>query len=292
MNANITPKRLTQSLWKIYNRPERPPAWSNGGNLPWNEPAFAQRMLREHLDQSHSAASRRDPERALQIEWLWEHLRLEAGSNLLDITCGPGLYALEFAKRGCNVLGIDFSPASIAYAQELAEREEVTDRCKFIEEDVRLGDWGSEKFDAATFIYGQLAVFPKDEAQALLTKAASALKPGGRLCVELLDQERVDKKNSTWWHTDDSGLWGDRPYLHLGERFWDTEQMLSLERFQILDLESGRLDEVVLCDQSYAINEMVAMMKQAGFGEVKVFPHWDGKAIYDAQEWIVYVALK
>ena len=126
----------------------------------------------------------------------------------------------------------------------------------------------------------------------LLVKAATALKPGGRLCVELLDQERVDKKNSTWWYTDHTGLWGDRPYLHLGERFWDAEQKVSLERFQILDLEQGKLSEVLLCDQSYAVEEMVAMMQQACFGKVETFPHWDGKAIYDAQEWIVYVAHK
>lgn len=63
-----------------------------------------------------------------------------------------------------------------------------------------------------------------------------------------------------------------------------------MERFQILDLELGKLSEVLLCDQSYAISEMVEMMQQAGFGSVQIFPHWDGKAIYDAQEWIVYVA--
>ncbi|MFN8446468.1 MAG: class I SAM-dependent methyltransferase [Caldilineaceae bacterium] len=290
MNSSLTQRRLAQSLWKIYQRPERPVAWTNGGNLPWNEPTFAKRMLKEHLDESHSAASRRTPERAMQVEWLWEHLQLAPGMKLLDITCGPGLYSVEFAKRGCEVTGIDFSPAAIEYARWLAQRENVVERCQFREEDVRAGDWGSGRFDAATFIYGQLSVFPKEETQMLLAKTAAALKPGGRLCVELLDQERVDKKNSTWWYTDNTGLWGDRPYLHLGERFWDTEQKLSLERFQILDLEQGKLSEVLLCDQSYAVEEMVAMMQQAGFGKVETFPHWDGKAIYDAQEWIVYVA--
>ena len=174
----------------------------------------------------------------------------------------------------------------------MAAREGVTERCRFIEADVRAGDWGIGEFDAAIFIYGQLAVFPREQAKTLLTRAANALKAGARLCVELLDQERVDKKNNTWWYTDNSGLWGDRPYLHLGERFWDAEQKLSMERFQILDLELGKLSEVLLCDQSYAISEMVEMMQQAGFGSVQIFPHWDGKAIYDAQEWIVYVATR
>ena len=292
MNSSLTQRRLEQALWSIYNRPERPLAWTDGGNLPWDEPNFARRMLAEHLDESHSAASRRTPERAMQVEWMWQHLQLQPGMKLLDITCGPGLYAVEFARRGCDVAGIDFSPASIAYARELAAREGVTERCRFIEADVRAGDWGIGEFDAAIFIYGQLAVFPREQAKTLLTRVANALKAGSRLCVELLDQERVDKKNNTWWYTDNSGLWGDRPYLHLGERFWDAEQKLSMERFQILDLELGKLSEVLLCDQSYAISEMVEMMQQAGFGSVQIFPHWDGKAIYDAQEWIVYVATR
>ncbi len=79
----------------------------------------------------------------------------------------------------------------------------------------------------------------------------------GRLLVELLDQNRVDKHNSTWWYTDDSGLWGDRPFLHLGERFWDETARTSLERFHVLDLETAELAEVILCDQTYAVDEMI-----------------------------------
>jgi cyclopropane fatty-acyl-phospholipid synthase-like methyltransferase len=54
-------------------------------------------MLREHLDESHGAASRVAKERELQIEWLWAKLGLQPGMRLLDITCGPGLYAVAFA---------------------------------------------------------------------------------------------------------------------------------------------------------------------------------------------------
>lgn len=144
-------------------------------------------------------------------------------------------------------------------------------------------------FDAATFIYGQLAVFPREDAKSLLTKIAHALRPGGRLCIELLNQDKVDKKNSSWWFTDDTGLWGDRPFLHLGERFWLDEIQMSIERFQILDLENGEFTNITLCDQTYSVDSMVEMMKKAGFVDVDVYPAWDGTPLYDAGEWIVYV---
>jgi SAM-dependent methyltransferase len=253
-------ERLADALWRVYRRPDRPEPWARGGNLPWNEPDFSRRMLREHLDESHGAASRVSAERALQIDWLWDQLGLRAGDRLLDVTCGPGLYAVEFARRGCEVTGIDFSPASIAHARQLAAQEGVADRCLFIEEDVRRMIIEPAAFDGALFLYGQLAVFPRDEARALLEEIAGALKPGARLVVELLEQERVDKKGSTWWFTDDQGLWGDAPFLHLGERFWVAEEALSIERFQVIHLETGAIDEIILCDQTYGICEMVALM--------------------------------
>jgi SAM-dependent methyltransferase len=282
-------KAYAKALWKIYSRPDVPAAWSNGGNLPWDDPDFSRRMLREHLDESHGAASRATRERLLQIEKLWSWLGLEKGSRLLDVTCGPGLYAVEYARRGCQVTGIDFSPASIAHARDLALTNQVENSCHFIEQDVRIMELQPASYDAATFIYGQLGVFPKEDAQSLLNRIAQALRPGGRLCIELLDQERVDKKNSTWWFTDDSGLWGDEPFLHLGERFWIEEEQMSMERYQILNLEDGDFDTIILCDQSYSVESMVEMMKEAGFVEVRVYLAWDETPLYDASEWIVYI---
>lgn len=284
--------RLVQALWKIYNRPSRPTAWIGSGNLPWNDPEFSRRMLREHLDQSHGAASRTTAERQLQLSWLRQNLNLQPGMGILDVTCGPGLYAVDLAKEGCSVTGYDFGPASIAYARQLAGQAGVAERCTFIEQDILEADFGENQFDAALFIYGQLAVFPRDQAQMLLAKVARALRPNSRLCVELLNQDRLDKANSTWWFTDDTGLWGDAPFLHLGERFWDEEQEMSLERFQTIHLETGQLDEIVLCDQSYAVETMVGMMKTAGFSQVDVYPAWDDVPLYDKNEWVVYIARK
>lgn len=281
---------LSQAIWKVYRRPERPKLWVNGGNLPWNAPAFSERMLREHLDENHGAASRVSAERQRQLDWLWDKLALQPGQHLFDVTCGPGLYAVPLAQRGYRVTGVDFSPAAIAYATNLANSEGVADRCHFIEQDVRSLAPDVATFDAAILLYGQLAVFPKDEARQLLRTIAQSLKPGGRLCIELLDQTRVDKTHSTWWFTDDRGLWGEAPFLHLGERFWDAETETSLERFSTIHLDTGHLDEIVLCDQTYSVAGMSEMLQQAGFQMVKTYPAWGGLDLYDTEEWVVYLA--
>ncbi len=285
---------LLEALLHIYRRPEYPQAWFQGGNLPWDEPDFSKRMLHEHLDESHGAASRPASERHHQINWLWVKLNLRTGSKVLDVTCGPGLYAVELAVRGCSVTGIDFSPAGIAYARKHAQNQGVSDRCTFIEQDIRALDSStslpSNDYDAAIFLYGQLAVFPIEEADKLLSEINKRLTPGGYLCIELLNEQKVDRQNSSWWFTDDRGLWGDKPFLHLGERFWLEEQALSIERYHILELDSGQITEITLCDQAYQTANMVAKLKQCGFAEVDIFLAWDGLALNDAEEWVVYLA--
>lgn len=288
-----TEKSLTHALWRIYQRAARPSPWQlHGGNLPWDDPAFSARMLHEHLDESHGAASRQTAERNTIVEWLGAALALQPGSRLLDVTCGPGLYAVEFARRGCQVMGIDFGPASVAYARELAAAQGVANRCTILQQDVRQMSLSEGDFDAALILYGQLAVMSRAEAQALLTHTAQALRPGGWLCIELLNPDKVDKKDSNWWFTDETGLWGDAPFLHLGERFWLAEEQLSVERFHILHLETGQMDVVELCDQVYQPDEIVAMMQAAGFTAVTTHPAWDNLPLYDAAEWIAYTAVR
>ncbi|MDH3676644.1 MAG: class I SAM-dependent methyltransferase, partial [Anaerolineae bacterium] len=243
-------RKLAEALWKIYHRPDPTLPWAEGSDLFWNDPALSDRILREHLDDTHGAASRESSERALQIDWLWTQLEVQPEWHIFDVTCGPGLYAVELARRGCRVTGVDFSPASIAYARDLAMIEGLADKCVFSEQDIRDMSFRDAKFDMALLLYGQLAVFPPAEARKILEEIGQSLKPGGYLCLELLNQDRVDQSDSRWWFTDESGLWGDGPFLHLGERVWQPQDQVSVERYYIVHLVTGALTEMHLTDQT------------------------------------------
>jgi len=292
MTNSSIPQALHDALWRIYRRVERPAAWTNEGNLPWNDPAFSKRMLTEHLDETHSAASRTMAERTQQIDWLWNKLTLGVNAHLLDITCGPGLYATALAQKGCTVTGIDFGPAAIEHAQKLARHQGVSMRCHFLEEDIRKMLLPSAKYDAAIFLYGQLAVLPREQAKIVLQKIARSLKTGSKLCIELLNPQHVDKSDSSWWFTDDTGLWGDKPFLHLGERFWDEGERCSTERYTILQLETGLQKVIHLSDQMYSTDEIIVLLKEVGFSKIDLYAQWDTLALYDAEEWNVFVATK
>lgn len=280
--------RIAANLRRIYERPQPAVPWRDGANLPWDDPEFSRRMLAEHLDQSHGAASRPLPEIRAQVEQIVAWLDLAPGKRLLDVTCGPGLYAAEFARRGVEVTGIDFGPAALAYARNHCAGLP----CEFVFGDVRQMDFAGRDFDAAIYLYGQFTVLRPEESADVLRRIWAGLKPGARLLLEILDDDRFDKENSNWWYTDQGGLWGDFPYLHLGERTWDPLQRAAVERFFIINLETGEMQTYGLADQAYTVAQMTAMLHEAGFEQVQTHPAWDGLALKDAAEWIVYVATR
>jgi ubiquinone/menaquinone biosynthesis C-methylase UbiE len=96
-----------------------------------------------------------------------------AGAKVLDIGCGTGRYSIEFAKRdAAEVIGIDFSPAMIDFAKEMAGQCGVSDTCRFICADFNEFE-ASDRFDIiiAMGFFDYIA-----DPGSVLKKAAGLLK--------------------------------------------------------------------------------------------------------------------
>ena len=59
--------------------------WAEGDNLPWDDPAFSQRMLAEHLSQQHDRASRRAATIDAQVRFLARQVAGGDGARVLDL---------------------------------------------------------------------------------------------------------------------------------------------------------------------------------------------------------------
>lgn len=70
-----------------------------------------------------------------EVDFLLDVLQLPLGSRVLDLGCGPGRHALEMARRGYRVAGIDITPAFVEIASKRAEAEELD--ATFICQDAR-----------------------------------------------------------------------------------------------------------------------------------------------------------
>ena len=246
-----------------------PDPWTEGDNIPWDDPEFSARMLREHLSQEHALASR--PTAVINQHVAWLHERVLGGrpSRVLDLGCGPGLYLHRLARRGHRGVGIDFGPASIAWAREQAAAEALD--CAFHQRDLRDAEGFGEGFDLVTMIYGQINVFRRSEAQELLTKIRLALKPGGRAVLEAQQLSAIrgwGKPEATWFSAEE-GLFSDSPHLALHERRWDEARRCAVERWYVIDAESGAVTRHALTTEAYTSEELEAMAEAAGLRVVE-----------------------
>jgi ubiquinone/menaquinone biosynthesis C-methylase UbiE len=72
------------------------------------------------------------------------------GKSYLDLGCGSGRYAINLARLGANVVGLDFSAAMLELAKAYAKEEGVGSKVKFVETDMnRWMDKTDQHFDAA-----------------------------------------------------------------------------------------------------------------------------------------------
>jgi SAM-dependent methyltransferase len=253
-----------------------PAPWSEGEKIPWNDPDFSRRILREHLTQKHDAASRRTRIIEKHVDWIHTAVLKERPARVLDLGCGPGLYTGRLARLGHACSGIDFSPAAIAYAVERAGEESLD--CTYQLEDIRRADFGSA-FDLVMFIFGEFNVFRPKDAKLILKKAHAALAPGGQLLLEVstFDAIREIGEQPSMWYSGRSGLFSDRPHFCLMESFWDMTHSVSTERYIIVDARTAAVNLYASSTQAYTEPGYRTLLEKCGFREVAFHLSLTGK---------------
>ncbi|MFJ9550249.1 class I SAM-dependent methyltransferase [Streptomyces erythrochromogenes] len=105
------------------------------------------------------------------LEWLTD--RLPAGARVLDVGSGTGRPTAEtLARAGCDVTGIDVSPAMVALARTRVPG------ARFEQADVRTYTPPAGGFDAVCSFF-PLLVMDQPEVAAALDRMASWTAPGG-----------------------------------------------------------------------------------------------------------------
>lgn len=111
------------------------------------------------------------------IETLFARHAAAPVRTLLDLGCGTGTHALEFARRGCEVTGADRSGAMLEIAR--AKAAATAPPLKFVEGDLRVLRLG-RTFDAAVMLFAVLGYqATDDDFSAALATVAAHLRPGG-----------------------------------------------------------------------------------------------------------------
>jgi len=118
---------------------------------------------------------------AAEASFLEKALRLAPGARVLDVPCGHGRHALELARRGYRVAGVDLSADLLGAARASSAREGVA--VEWVSGDMRDLPW-TDVFDGAYCAGNAFGYFDDAGNQAFLTAVVRTLRPGGRFVLE------------------------------------------------------------------------------------------------------------
>jgi SAM-dependent methyltransferase len=184
--------------------------------------------------------------------------------NILDIGCGTGRHALELAKRGYDIVGIDLSESLVRRAREKAAERGL--RVDFRRHDARELPF-HEEFDLAVMLCeGAFPLMETDEMNfQILQGAANALKPGGKFIFTTLN-----------------GLF---PLFHSVKEFLDGEKkegnaeygdnsfdLMTFRSRSVTTIEDDHGNKKELdCDERYYVPcEITWLLKSLGFKTVDI----------------------
>ena len=177
-------------------RPPAPPELKSSAKRrkAWYDDVFAEHFLFLY-PQTWEQTCERD------AQFVHSLINGREGSNVLDVGCGDGRHAVELAKLGAHVTGLDNSlPLLLAAAQAQDGVEFEHGRVEFIHGDMRRLPRDRE-FDAVICIGSTFGYFEEDQNWLCLQEMHDRLRPGGRLLIHVFNRDFVAPHlpSRSWW---------------------------------------------------------------------------------------------
>jgi SAM-dependent methyltransferase len=209
---------------------------------------------------------------SLETERTLKLLQVQGSAKILDVCCGIGRHALELARRGYLVTGVDRTRTYIEQARELARSENLT--IEFVQADVRSLE-GDEMFDAAIDMFTSFGYFDHDDDDIkVAANVCRALRPGGKFLIDLEGRELIarDFRKREWFRHDDGTLGLQEKTVRNDWERLNTKWIL---------IRDGRvIRESDVSSRIYSGSEMRRLLMKAGFASVELYGNLEG-APYD-----------
>ena len=195
-----------------------------------------------------------------EAEFVIEAMSLAPGAQVLDVGCGYGRHAMELAARGFHVVGLDLSTPLLVRGGEEAHRRGLT--INFIRGDMRELDFENQ-FDAAYSLFSTFGYFDDETNKKTLQNIARALKPNGKVLIEILNRDYViaDLPTRVWWEGDGCVVLEEVELNYFSSR-------IQVNRSVVFD--DGRQLEQEISVRAYSLHEVGKLMHAAGFRVLEV----------------------
>lgn len=246
---------------------EKPPLYAKTEVAFWNDEHISKQMLKAHLDPQYEGASRKLDFIEKSVAWIKEIVSSLSYPLLLDIGCGPGIYAENFSREGYQVTGIDFSERSIEYAQKSALRQGLDINYlyqNYLDMDLNLS------FDFSTMIYCDYGALSTVDRQIIMKKVYQHLKPGGKFLLDVFSMTKYNdfQEGQTWEICRNGGFWREDEYIALNGNYKYPDSV-TLEQVSIIS--NNEITSYYLWSTYFTKETLINEAKKAGFKVCEVF---------------------
>lgn len=266
----------------------RPILFEPGELKFWDDPHISKSMLEAHLNPNHDAASRKPETIDKTVRHLFESGLFKPGMKVLDLGCGPGLYAERLCRAGAEVVGLDISERSIEYATKRAveSRLEIEYQClNFFDMNFL------HEFDAVIQIYGEINTFSDEKRNRLLGLIHRALKKEGLFIFDATTRVlRMKDGLKNGWYISDGGFWRKGNHLVFERGFDYPEEEVWLDQYFVIDDKGAKVYRNWFHD--YSFNSIDSVLQSAGFKTRYVWNDLTGSSFTKDGDWIAICAEK
>ena len=269
---------------------DRPKLYDKGTSVMWTDPYISKQLLELHLNPENDAASRSKEKIENISNWILRQSD-KPKMKILDLGCGPGLYAELLAKKGHIVTGVDFSENSIRYATTQAKEKQLD--IDYIHQNYLNLDFDSQ-FDLVILIYLGFCVLLPQEREKVLANIYRSLKKGGKFIFDVVNEKNITKKTlSKVWEVQKNGFWKPAPYIALTNGYHYPEAKVLAEHHIVIG-ENDNVDTYIFWNHYYEKDHMVSILESKGFTNIKnhenVLP--DSNDFWNGENITFYVAEK
>ena len=200
-----------------------------------------------------------------EVSFIIETLRLAPTAKILDLYCGYGRHAIELAKAGYDVLGVDGTQDFITIAQQKAAKADVP--ISFAQADMRELTY-VDQFDAVINMFAAFGYFSDDENALVLKNIATALHTDGLLLMDLLNREWMARSNLNryWRHPS-----GEYVLSYKAELQHGTAKM----KREVVNQVNGQKLRFEFDLRTYSLLEMESLLRNSGLRIRETFGNFD-----------------